>query len=75
MSWWTSLLLSGISLLLWLKGRDNADEVIGLLEKILATTVCMVVVLFGHNLPLELLMLIAALRLPSALHRQVTKGH
>ena len=74
MPWWTSCFLLGVSFLLWLKGQGNADDVIGLLEKILGTTACMVVLLFGHNLLLELLTLLAALRLPSALRRQVIKG-
>ncbi|WP_413442579.1 hypothetical protein [Synechococcus sp. MIT S1220] len=73
MPWWTSCILLGVSLLLWFKGRGNADDVIGLLEKILGTAACMVVLLFGHNLLLELLILIAALRLPSALERHVIK--
>ena len=55
MPWWTSCFLLGVSFLLWLKGQGNADDVIGLLEKILGITACMVVLLFGHNLLLELL--------------------
>ena len=31
MPWWTSLLLFFLSLNLWLSGRKNPDEVIGLL--------------------------------------------
>ena len=57
-----------VAVLLWLVGRGNADDVIGLLEKLLALTITMVVMLFGHNLLLEGLALIAALRLPPADH-------
>lgn len=69
MPWGASLLLLSVAVLLWLVGRGNADDVIGLLEKLLAITITMVVMLFGHNLLLEGLALIAALRLPPADHR------
>tara|TARA_B100002051_G_scaffold162222_1_gene153197 strand:- start:4565 stop:4792 length:228 start_codon:yes stop_codon:yes gene_type:complete len=66
MSWWTTCTLLLISSILWLIGRDNSDDVIGLLQKILSVSVAAVVLLFGHNLLLELLALLTALRLPPA---------
>ena len=44
MPWWTSLLLIGLALNVWLSGRRNPDEVIGrLLEKLLAALLVVVV--------------------------------
>ncbi|MBL6802254.1 MAG: hypothetical protein ISQ52_04090 [Synechococcus sp. BS307-5m-G38] len=66
MPWWTSLLLLALAVTLWMSGRNNPDDVIGLLERLLAALLTVVVVLVSRNLTLELLALIAALRLPIA---------
>ena len=63
MPWWTSLLLIGLALNVWLSGRKNPDEVIGLLEKLLAAL--LVVVLWeSRNVVLEGLALLVVLQLP-----------
>jgi len=66
MPWWTSLLFLAISVMLWMSGRNNPDDVIGLLERLLAALLVLVVVLVSQNLLLESVALIAALRLPFA---------
>ena len=66
MPWWTSLLFLAISVMLWMSGRNNPDDVIGLLERLLAALLILVVVLVSQNLVLESVALIAALRLPFA---------
>ena len=66
MSWWISLMLMSLGIVLWLKGRGNSDDVIGLLEKMLAVAVLMVVLFVNHNLVLETLALFAVLQLPIA---------
>ncbi len=66
MPWWISLLFLAISVALWMSGRNNPDDVIGLLERILAALLIFVVVLVSQNLVLESMALIAALRLPFA---------
>ena len=66
MPWWISVVLMAVAVGLWLKGRGNSDDVYGLLEKLLAITATLVVLLFGHSLVLELLALVAAMRLPQA---------
>ena len=66
MSWWISLILLSLGIGLWLKGRSNPDDVIGLLEKLLSATVVMVVLFVNHNLWLEITELIAVLQLPMA---------
>ena len=65
MPWWTSLLLFFLSLNLWLSGRKNPDEVIGLLEKMLAALPVVVVLLDSRNVVLESLALLAVLQLPA----------
>ena len=65
MPWWTSLLLFFLSINLWLSGRKNPDEVIGLLEKMLAALLVVVVVLDSRNVVLESLALLAVLQLPA----------
>ena len=65
MPWWTSLLLFFLSLNLWLSGRKNPDEVIGLLEKMLAALLVVVVLLDSRNMVLESLALLAVLQLPA----------
>ena len=66
MPWWTSLLFLAISVMLWMSGRNNPDDVIGLLERLLAGLLIFVVVLVSQNLVLESMALIASLRLPFA---------
>ena len=66
MPWLTSLLFLAISVMLWMSGRSNPDDVIGLLERLLAALLVLVVVLVSQNLVLESVALIAALRLPFA---------
>ena len=66
MPWWISLLFLAISVSLWLSGRNNPDDVIGLLERLLAGLLMIVVVFVSQNLLLESVALIAALRLPCA---------
>ena len=66
MPWWTSLLFLAISVMLWMSGRKNPDDVIGLLERLLAALLIVVVVLVSQNLLLESVALVAALRLPLA---------
>ena len=65
MPWWTSLLLFFLSLNLWLSGRKNPDEVIGLLEKMLAALLVVVVLLDSRNVVLESQALLAVLQLPA----------
>ena len=66
MSWWISLMLMSLGIVLWFKGRSNPDDVIGLLERILAVVAVMVVLFVNHNLVLETLALFAVLQLPIA---------
>ena len=66
MTWWISLLFLAISVALWMSGRNNSDDVIGLLERFLAALLILVVVLVSQNLVLESMALIAALSLPFA---------
>ena len=66
MPWWTSLLFLAMSVMLWMSGRKNPDDVIGLLERLLAALLVLVVVLVSQNLVLESVALFAALRLPLA---------
>ncbi len=68
MPWWSVLLFLALSLLLWIRGRSDRDDVIGLFTKFLAVLVLVVVVVAGQPLLLELALLVLALWLPSALH-------
>ena len=51
---------------LWFLGRSNQDDVIGLLEQMLAIAVALVVLFLGQNLILETCVLVVALSLPAA---------
>ena len=51
------------------KSCDSTDDVIALLERILATTLMLVVVLVSRNLLLETAVLIAAVQLPGVPRR------
>ena len=64
MPWWVSLILLSAATVLWVKSCDNSDDVIALLERIIAVTFVMVVLLVTRNLLLEGLALLGALRLP-----------
>ena len=66
MTIWTTLILLGLMTYLWFSGRSNPDDVIGLLEQILAITLGLVVLFIGRSLLLEVLVLVFALRLPAA---------
>ena len=66
MPWWATLIFLSLMTYLWLSGRSNPDDVIGLLEQMLAIALALVVLFVGHNLLLETLVLLFALRLPTA---------
>jgi multisubunit Na+/H+ antiporter MnhF subunit len=66
MPWWATLIFLSLMTYLWLSGRSNPDDVIGLLEQMLAVALALVVLFIGHNLLLETLVLLFALRLPTA---------
>ncbi len=66
MPWWTTLVLLALGTYLWFSGRTNPDDVIGLLEQMLAVALGLVVLFVGHNLWLEAVVLLIALRLPAA---------
>lgn len=69
MAWWISLMLLSMAVLLWKKSCDSMDDVITLLERILASTLVLVVVLVSRNLLLETVALIAVVQLPQAPRR------
>ena len=66
MPFWATVVLLLLMLTLWVSGRSNPDDVIGLLEQMLAIALGLVVLFIGRSLPLEILVLIFALRLPAA---------
>jgi len=66
MPWWTTLVLLAFGTYLWLAGRSNPDDVIGLLEQMLAIALGLVVLFAGQSMLLEALILLVALRLPAA---------
>ena len=66
MSWGVTALFLTAAILLWLIGRDNSDDVIGLLEKIIAITAVMLVVLLNRSVLLEGTALLIAFLLPKA---------
>ena len=69
MAWWISLMLLSMAAFLWKKSLDSTDDVIALLERILSSTLVLVVVLVSRNLLLETAVLIAAVQLPGASRR------
>ncbi|MGB1776775.1 MAG: hypothetical protein ACPHGV_10605 [Synechococcus sp.] len=69
MPWWITLICLLLAAQLWASSLRNLDDVIGLLEKILATTLALVVLLVGHNILLECFGLLVALMLPMARRR------
>lgn len=66
MNWMVSLLLLVLAAVLWLGGAASSDDVFGMLAKIIGTVLALVVLIFGHQVPLELLGLLLALSLPAA---------
>ena len=66
MPWWSTLVCLLLAAQLWASSYRNRDDVIGLLEKILACTLALVVLFVGHNILLELVGLVVALSLPIA---------
>ena len=66
MPWWSTLVCLLLAAQLWASSFRNRDDVIGLLEKILACTLALVVLFVGHNIVLELVGLVVALSLPIA---------
>ena len=66
MPFWATFALLTLMVTLWVSGRSNPDDVIGLLEQMLAISLGLVVLFIGRSLPLELLALVFALRLPAA---------
>lgn len=69
MAWWISLMLLSMAAFLWKKSCDSTDDVIALLERILSSTLVLVVVLVSRNLLLETAVMIAAVQLPGASRR------
>jgi hypothetical protein len=63
---WLTLVLVSASVMLWCLGTANGDDVIGLLEHILAVAAMAVALLAGHLLVLELAGLGLAVWLPRA---------
>ena len=66
MPWWITLILLALMIFLWVSGRRNPDDVIGLLEQMLAIGLAMVVLFIGQNILLESIVLLIGLRLPAA---------
>jgi len=66
MPWWIDAVILLVSGVLWLQAFVQGDEVIALLEKILAVAALMVVVLGARPLPLLVCGVALALWLPSA---------
>ena len=64
MRWWTTLILLALMVFLWVSGHRNPDDVIGLLEKMLAIGLAMIVLFIGQNILLESIVLLLGLRLP-----------
>ena len=61
---WTTLILLALMVFLWVSGRRNPDDVIGLLEQMLAIGLAMIVLFIGQNILLESIVLLLGLRLP-----------
>ena len=75
MPWWTTLVLLALGAYLWLAGRANPDDVIGLLEQMLAIVLGLVVLFVGRSMVLESLVLLVALRLPTARPSRAVARH
>nr|YP_002048734.1 hypothetical protein PCC_0067 [Paulinella chromatophora]ACB42524.1 hypothetical protein PCC_0067 [Paulinella chromatophora] len=66
MNWLIAILLLCLGGCLWGLGSANRDEVIGLLEQMLAVGLLLVVLFIGHQILLEILFLAIAIWLPKA---------
>ncbi len=66
MPWWLDVLLLLLAAGLWGTGSEHADDVWGLLQKMLGAAALAVVLLGGRQVVLELIVLAVALWLPSA---------
>jgi len=66
MPWWLDLLLLLLAAGLWGSGSEHADDVWGLLLKLLGSVALAVVLLGGRQIVLELITLVVALWLPGA---------
>ena len=66
MKLWFGAFLLIIAAILWIIGRNNPDDVFGLLEKILACALLLLVIVFERNIVLETVFLVIALLLPMA---------
>ena len=71
MPWCITLILLALMIFLWVSGRRNPDDVIGLLEQMLAIGLAMVVLFIGQNIWLESIVLLIGLRLPAARQNQL----
>ena len=71
MPWWITLILLALMIFLWVSGRRNPDDVIGLLEQMLSIGFAMVVLFIGQNILLESIVLLIGLRLPAARQNQL----
>ncbi|MEC9029735.1 MAG: hypothetical protein VYB74_05565 [Cyanobacteriota bacterium] len=71
MPWWITLILLALMIFLWVSGRRNPDDVIGLLQQMLAIGLAMVVLFIGQNILLESIVLLIGLRLPAARQNQL----
>ena len=71
MPWWITLILLALMIFLWVSGRRNPDDVIGLLQQMLAIGLAMVVLFIGQNILLESIVLLIGLRLPVARQNQL----
>lgn len=68
---WLDVILLVSAGLLWFSGLGDRDDVWGFFQKIMAVVCLLVVLLGGHQIPLELLALGLALWLPSATSRRL----
>jgi hypothetical protein len=66
MPWWLDVLLLLLAAGLWGAGSEHADDVWGLLLKLLGCVALAVVLLGGRQIVLELIALVVALWLPGA---------
>ena len=71
MPWCITLILLALMIFLWVSGRRNPDDVIGLLQQMLAIGLAMVVLFVGQNILLESIVLLIGLRLPAARQNQL----
>ncbi|MCT0212363.1 MULTISPECIES: hypothetical protein [unclassified Synechococcus] len=74
MPFWLAMVLLSASVLLWVLGSANGDDVIGLLEHILSVAFMAIALLAGHFALLELAGIGLACWLPSARQRQTLES-